>query len=160
MLMMLRRYQRGPGDRCHHQRSRLAGRCRRSDRKFSGIALPPAKLQKATEMRETGGGGLVLEGRHEETQRGRERVFVRDTARTSPRSQVEMLLYGCVCLSVLFRVFYREAPQARPSVIIISLPHRLVYYAQPSFFLFFLSLCFCCYPRNLLAVVTVTDGCC
>lgn len=159
MLMMLRRYQRGPGDRCHHQRSRLAGRCRRSDRKFSGIALPPAKLQKATEMTETGGGVWFWRGgmkRH----RGGERVFVRDTARTSPRSQVEMVLYGCVCLSVLFRVFTGEAPQAQPSVIIISLPHLLVYYAQPSFFLFFLSLCFCCYPRNLLAVVTVTDGCC
>ncbi len=73
---------------------------------FSSSTLPPANF-KSTEMRETGGGLVVGRGMKRQREGEKGGVFVRDTARTSPRSHmvVEMVLYGCVCLSVPFRIF-------------------------------------------------------
>lgn len=118
MLMTRRCYQRSPGDRRRHRRSRLAWRWRRSERNFMRAALPPANF-KSTEN-ERGRRGVLLwrqEWRDaEREERGRRGVFVRDTARTSPRSHmvVEKVLYGCVCLSVQFRIF--TGKRCRPAV--------------------------------------------
>lgn len=85
---------------------------------------------------------------------------MRDTARTSPRSHmvVEKVLYGCVCLSVQFRIF--TGKRCRPAVCNNRSPSLPSCFTTVSLSL---SLCFCLFvsaaiTENLLAVVTVTDG--
>lgn len=162
MLMTRRCYQSSPGDRRRHRRSRLAWRWRRSERNFMRAALPPANF-KSTEN-ERGRRGVLLwrqEWRDAEREEGGRRgVFVRDTARTSPRSHmvVEKVLYGCVCLSVQFRIF--TGKRCRPAVCNNRSPSLPSCFTTVSLSL---SLCFCLFvsaaiTENLLAVVTVTDG--
>lgn len=111
---------------------------------FSSPTLPPANF-KSTEMRETGWGLVVERGmkrqREGERRGGGGRFFVRDTARTSPRSHmvVEMVLYGCVCLSVPFRIF--TGKRRRPAVCNNISPSLPSFFSLPS--TISLSLCFC-----------------
>lgn len=92
VLMMLRCYQSSPGDRNQHQ-------------KFQ-ISLKVEAFQasiKTTKIRDRRGS---VDGERE-----RESESVLKDTRTSPQSHmvVEMVLYGCVCLSVPFRIFTGKA---------------------------------------------------
>lgn len=140
--MMLRCYQRGPGDRRHHRRSRLAWRRWRSER---NSAAPRCHQQTSKAPKWERQDGVWLwreEWRDRERERdGGGRFFVRDTARTSPRSHmvVEMVLYGCVCLSVPFRIF--TGKRRRPAVCNNISPSLPSFFSLPS--TISLSLCFC-----------------
>lgn len=112
-----------------------------------------SKLQKHWNERDRGRRGRREEWRDRERE-GREGHFVRDIARTSPRSHmvVEKVLYGCVCLSVPFRIF--TGKRRRPSVcnnISPSFPPLLFYYPQPSLSLFF-CLCVAALPEICLGL--------
>lgn len=125
--MMPRRYQRGPGDRCQFEAAGV-------QRGIQQHNTATSQLQKHPNEGDRRGSGCG--GRYEETG-----GFVRDTARTSPRSHmvVEMVLYGCVCLSVPFRIF--TGKRRRPVVCNnISPPHLPPFPLEPPPSL---SLCFC-----------------
>lgn len=117
---------------------------------FSSTSQPPANF-KSTETWET------MAERGEERGGERERSVLRDTTRTSPRSHmvVEMVLYGCVCLPVPFKIFTGKC--LRPAVCNNITPPLC--FPLLLFFLWFLCLCF--RPKNLSATQSILiDGCC
>lgn len=103
-------------------------------------------------MRETGGLWLWREERGDrEGERGGGGLCEGHGKDISPSHMVvEMVLYGCVCLSVPFRIF---TGKCRGPAVCNNISPSL-----RSSFTTLNHLCFCCYPRNLLAVVIVTDG--
>ena len=119
--------------------------------------MPPANFKRTENEREAAGGSCCG-GRSEEMPREREEeeeeeeeeggVFVRDTARTSPWSHmvVEKVLYGCVCLSVQFRIF--TGKRCRPAVCNNRSPSLLFYYPHRLSLSVFLPLRFRCYHRK------------
>lgn len=160
MSMRLHCYQSGPGDRGYQQRSRLAWRCQCSKRNLVAIMLLPANF-KSTEMRETGGGEGG--GRNEETDRGRGgRDILWGTQQGHLPGAIWWLRrFYTVVFVCLLRLGFLPGSAAGQVSVIIYLPPSLPFCFTT---LNHLSLCFsvlcCCYPRNLLGVVIVTDAWC
>lgn len=121
---------------------------------FSSTTQPPANF-KSTRMRETGG-GLVVEGGM------RRRGGLWGTQQGHLPAAIWWLRWFYTVVFVcLFRLgFLPESAAGQSCVIIYLPPTSLLFHSSLRHLSLSVSVshCFCCYPRNLLAVVIVTDG--
>lgn len=152
MLMTRRCYQRGPGDRRRHRRSRLAWRWRRSERNFMHAALPPANF-KSTEN-ERGRRGVLFwrqEWRDAEREEEVGGEFLWGTQQGHLPGAIWWWrrFYTVVFVCLFSLGFLPESAAGRPSVIIDLSPSPpvLLPSLSPSLCVF-LPLCFRCYHRK------------